>query len=182
MVKNPRISLKMKELGALDVLGIDQGEQIRALEQARFAAATTNLQVDFRALSVYDAQQLGRTFDLVLFLGVFYHLRHPLLALEAIRKVCTGTLLIQTITTPHDTGTYETCPQVNRAHTGLRSSELNQPDFPLLRFVEGGLDGDTSCWFVPSVEAVLAMLRASGFKPEQMIRPEAHEVIVRASV
>src|SRR5947207_3303763 len=86
-------SLKMKELGALDVLGIDQGEQIRALEQARFAAATTNLQVDFRALSVYDAQQLGRTFDLVLFLGVFYHLRHPLLALEAIRKVCTGTLL-----------------------------------------------------------------------------------------
>jgi tRNA (mo5U34)-methyltransferase len=174
-------SLKMKELGAREVLGIDQGEQIRAIEQARFAAATTGLEVDFRPMSAYDIHTLGRQFDLVLFLGVFYHLRHPLLALESIRKVCNGTLLMQTITTPHNPGTYEPCPQPANVDTSLRSSALNQPEFPSLRFVEGGLDGDTSCWFIPSVEAVLAMLRSSGFRPERMIRPTAHEVIVRAS-
>ena len=172
-------ALKMKELGAQYVLGIDQGEQIRAIEQARFASTTTKLEVDFRTLSVYDVHQLTRPFDLVLFMGVFYHLRHPLLALEAIRKVCSGTLVIQTITTPHDIGTYEPPPEAKRVHSGLRAPELNQSDFPLLRFIESDLDDDTSCWFVPSVEAVLAMLRSSGFKPDQMIRSSTHDVVVR---
>src|SRR5262249_30617798 len=117
-----------------------------------------------------------------LFLGVFYHLRHPLLALESIRRVCRGTLLMQTITTPNRIGTYETPPAPLNVNGGLRSAELNLPEFPLLRFVEGTLDGDNSCWFVPSVEAVLAMLRATGFKPKQIIRPTGHEVIVRSVV
>jgi len=175
-------SLKMKELGASYVLGIDQGEQIRAMDQARFAAATMSLAVDLQPMSVYDVHTLDRQFDLVLFFGVFYHLRHPLLALESIRKVCKGTLLMQTITTPHNAGSYQACPRPAAIDTGLRSPELKQPEGPLLRFVEGGLDGDTSCWFVPSVEAVLAMLRAAGFQPEQMILPTEHEAIVRASV
>ena len=174
-------SLKMKELGAAKVLGVDHGEQVRAIEQARFAASSLGLDVEFQTMSVYDVAGLDRQFDLVLFLGVFYHLRHPMLALDALRKVCKGTLLFQTITTPHQPGTYEACPPASKANVGLRSAELNQPDFPLLRFVEGGLDGDTSCWFVPSVEAVLAMLRDAGFKPERMVCPTAHEVIIRAS-
>ena len=174
-------SLKMKELGAAKVLAVDHGEQVRAIEQARFAASSLGLEVEFQTLSVYDVAGLNRQFDLVLFLGVFYHLRHPMLALDALRKACTGTLLFQTITTPHQPGTYEACPPAGKVHVGLRSAELNQPDFPLLRFVEGGLDGDTSCWFVPSVEACLAMLRGARFKPERMVCPDAHEVIIRAS-
>jgi tRNA (mo5U34)-methyltransferase len=48
-------------------------------------------------MNVYDLEpkRLG-TFDLVLFYGVFYHLKHPQLALERIRSVCTGNLLFQT--------------------------------------------------------------------------------------
>jgi tRNA (mo5U34)-methyltransferase len=175
-------SLKLKELGASTVTGVDQGEQQRAIEQARFASSIVQLDVDFRPLSVYDVPQLDRRFDLVLFLGVFYHLRHPMLALEAIRKVCRGTLLLQTITTPNRIGTYETPPRPLHVNGSLRSAELNKSEFPILRFVEGSLDGDDSCWFVPSAEAVLAMLRASGFKPEQMILPTGHEIIVRCSV
>jgi tRNA (mo5U34)-methyltransferase len=163
------------------VLGVDLGEQIRAIEQARFAAATTGLDVEFQAMSVYDVGQLDRRFDVVLFLGVFYHLRHPLLALDSIRKVCRGTLLMQTITTPHAISGSESCPPPTNADSGLRSPNLNQPSFPLLRFIEGGFDGDKSCWFVPSVEAVVALLRSSGFKPENMILPTEHEIILRAS-
>ncbi len=175
-------SLKLKELGAASVVGIDQGEQQRAIEQARFAASCVGLDVEFRPMSVYELPQLDRRFDLVLFLGVFYHLRHPMLALEAIRRVCNGTLLMQTITTPNKAGTYQTPPAPGYVNGGLRSEELNQPDFPTLKFVEGRLDGDDSCWFIPSTEAVLAMLRATGFNPEQMICPTGHEVIVRCSV
>jgi tRNA (mo5U34)-methyltransferase len=172
-------SLKLKELGAASVTGIDQGEQQRAIEQARFASGCARLDVDFRPMSVYDVAGLEQTFDLVLFLGVFYHLRHPMLALDAIRKVCNGTLLMQTITTPNQPGTYEIPPPSIHVNAGLRSPELIQPDFPALRFVEGALDGDDSCWFIPSVEAVLAMLRAAGFKPDLIICPTGHEVIVR---
>jgi len=174
-------SLKMKELGAKYVLGIDYGEQVKAIEQANFAAGATGLDVDFRLMSAYDVHQLDRRFDVVIFLGVFYHLRHPLLALESIRKVTNGSLLMQTITTAHETRSYEACPPPTHVHSGLRSPDLNDSSFPSLRFIEGGLDGDASCWFVPSAEAVLAMLRAAGFRPERMIRPTPHEVIVCAT-
>ena len=38
-------------------------------------------------MSVYDVAQLGERFDLVIFMGVLYHLRSPLAALDAIRSV-----------------------------------------------------------------------------------------------
>ena len=60
--------------------------------------------------------------------------------------------------------------------------EFNEPDFPSVRFVEGNLDGDSSCWFVPSPEAVLAMLRSCGFSPEKIIFPTKHEMLVSARV
>src|SRR5262249_4694447 len=55
-------SLKLKELGAASVLGIDQGEQQRAMEQAKFAASSTGLEVEFQPMSVYDISKLDRKF------------------------------------------------------------------------------------------------------------------------
>src|SRR5947199_7503440 len=72
-------ALEMKRRGADRVLGIDHDPDY--LKQARFAAEVTGLDVEFVELSVYDVGALGQRFDLVLFLGVLYHLRHPLLAL-----------------------------------------------------------------------------------------------------
>jgi tRNA (mo5U34)-methyltransferase len=37
-------------------------------------------------MSVYDVEQLGEQFDVVFFMGVLYHLRHPLLALDLIHE------------------------------------------------------------------------------------------------
>jgi hypothetical protein len=50
-------------------------------------------------VNVYDLNpaSLG-TFDLVMFFGVLYHLRHPILALQKVASVCTGTVLMQTAT------------------------------------------------------------------------------------
>ena len=174
-------SLKLKELGAQQVLGIDGGEQTKAIAQAKFAASSLNLDVRFENASVYDLGTSSEVFDVVLFLGVFYHLRHPLLALDSIRKVCRGNLLMQTITTPHEITSYETCPTYP-VRAGLRDPDLNSATFPSLRFVEDGLDGDQSCWFVPSPNAVLAMLNSSGFAPETFIFPTEHEMIVRATI
>jgi len=88
-------SFEAERRGAREVIGIDSyPESVRRFnitKAARQSNATAFL------MSVYDLEpkRLG-TFDLVLFYGVFYHLKHPQYALERIRSVCTGQILFQT--------------------------------------------------------------------------------------
>src|SRR4051794_13122468 len=77
-------SMEMKRRGAERVLGIDFDDDY--LAQARFAAEVLGFDIEFRKLSVYDVGALGERFDVVIFMGVLYHLRHPLLALDLIRE------------------------------------------------------------------------------------------------
>ncbi len=79
-------SIQMKQRGAKRVLGIDHDEAY--LAQARFAAEVSNLDISFEQLSVYEVGSLKEKFDLVIFMGVFYHLRHPLLALGFTSPAC----------------------------------------------------------------------------------------------
>src|SRR5918994_173843 len=85
-------SIEMKLRGAGRVLGIDTDEDY--LAQARFAAEVKEVNVEFRRLSVYDVGALGERFDIVLFMGVLYHLRHPLLALDLIHEHAANDILI----------------------------------------------------------------------------------------
>src|SRR6059058_1119488 len=85
-------SLEMKRRGADRVLGLDtEGEY---LAQARFAAEVNELDIEFRKLSVYDVGRLGERFDIVIFMGVLYHLRHPLLALDLIHAHVSRDMLV----------------------------------------------------------------------------------------
>src|SRR5690242_18949779 len=77
-------SMAMKRRGARRVLGIDHDEQY--LNQASFAAEVLDLDIAFEQMSVYEVPKLRERHDIVLFMGVFYHLRHPLLALDLIRQ------------------------------------------------------------------------------------------------
>ena len=174
-------SLKAMELGAASVLGVDSGEQVGAIDQARFAAKVLGLAASFDTVSAYDLARLDRRFDTVFFLGVFYHLRHPLVALEAIRSVCTGTLFFQTITTPSGMKIRE-LERRTTENVGFNSPVMLDDRFPTVRFVESHMAGDSSCWFIPNVEAVAAMLRSCGFVPEEFIFPDTQEVIVRCRV
>jgi tRNA (mo5U34)-methyltransferase len=86
-------SIEMKRRGAARVVGTDTDP--RYLEQARLASRALGLRdIEFRQLSVYDVAALGERFDLVIFMGVLYHLRHPLLALDLIRSHVAGDMLL----------------------------------------------------------------------------------------
>src|SRR5881275_781905 len=86
-------SIEMKRRGAGRVLGIDSDE--RYLAQARLASEVLDYDdIEFAKLDVYDVAALGEKFDLVIFMGVLYHLRHPLLALDLIHQHVAGDLLI----------------------------------------------------------------------------------------
>ena len=173
-------SLKLKELGAAYVLGVDFEQQPQAIEQAQFSARTLGLDVDFRTMSVYDLGTLNRRFDIILFMGVFYHLRHPLLALETIRGLCAETMIFQTITSKHEKQFVELDAAITR-DVDLRSPIMTDQQFPALRFVEGTLNGDATCWFVPNLQAVTAMLRSTHFRPTEFTFTNQQDVIVRCT-
>lgn len=89
------------------------------------------------------------TFDVVMFLGVLYHLRHPMAALERIASVTQGQLILETAT------------------------DMNHVRKPAMAFYQGQqLNNDSTNWFGPNEAAIHAMLRAVGFnRIETVYRP-----------
>jgi tRNA (mo5U34)-methyltransferase len=151
-------SIEMKRRGADRVVGIDYDEDY--LNQARFAAEICGVDIDFRRLSVYDVGALGERFDLVLFMGVLYHLRHPLLALDLIHEHVAGDLLVfQSM----QRGAKEVEPV--REDYGFWDSEVfDRPGFPRLHFIEHRYSGDPTNWWIPNRACAEALLRSAGFE------------------
>src|SRR4051794_15733239 len=164
-------SIEMKRRGADRVIGIDFDEQY--LEQARFAAATLGVDIEFRKLSVYDVHQLGEKFDVVLFMGVLYHLRHPLLALDLIHEHVTRDLFIfQSM--------QRGSPEVEKVADDYEFWETEMFDrtsFPKMFFIEKRYSGDPTNWWISNRACAEAMLRSSGF--ELLEHPEEEVFVCR---
>jgi tRNA (mo5U34)-methyltransferase len=153
-------SIEMKRRGAARVLGIDTDE--RYLAQARFAAEVSGAQVEFRQLDVYQVAELGERFDVVLFLGVLYHLRHPLLALDLLHRFAVKDLLVFQCM---QRGSAEvTTPELDYPFEA--TAPFDDPAWPRLDFIEHRYAGDWTNWWVPNRAGVEAMLRSSGFRIE----------------
>ena len=151
-------AMEMKRRGAARVLGIDSDE--RYLAQARLAAEVTGLDIEYRLLSVYDVAALGERFDLVLFMGVLYHLRHPLLALDLIHEhVARDLLLFQTL----QRGSHDIA-DVQPDYDFEAKAQFDQPGWPRLHFVEHRYAGDVTNWWVANHACAEAMLRNTGFE------------------
>jgi tRNA (mo5U34)-methyltransferase len=150
-------AIEMKRRGAARVLGIDSDPDY--LEQARFAARVLGLDIEFRPMSVYDVGAIGERFDVVLFLGVLYHLRHPLLALDLIHQhVASDLLVFQSM----QRGADEVEP-VAEDYDFWEDEHFERPGYPRLHFIEHRYAGDQTNWWVPNRACVEAMLRSAGF-------------------
>jgi len=152
-------SFEMKRRGAARVLGIDHDQ--RYLDQARFAAEVLGFDdVEFRLGEVWDVAAVGERFDLVIFMGVLYHLRHPLLALDLIREHAAGDLLLYQSLTAGTKAVVE--PEADYDFfNGVQA--LEQDGWPLMYFVEKRLAGDPTNWWVPNSACNGAMIRSAGF-------------------
>ena len=150
-------AIQMKQRGAARVVGIDS--DARYLAQARLAAVVLGVDIELRQTTVYDVASLGERFDIVLFMGVLYHLRHPLLALDLLREHVVGdVLLFQTMLR----GSPEAQP-VEPDYPFRETAVFDRPDFPKLHFIERRYAGDPSNWWVPNRAGAEAMLRSAGF-------------------
>lgn len=154
-------SLEMKRRNAARVVGIDSDPHY--LRQAEFAAKQSGLDVEFRQMTVYDVAKLNETFDLVIFMGVLYHLRHPLLALDLLYEHVVGDKLLFQCLQRGDGRK----PALEENYDFSEWAIFDRPDYPKLFFVEQRFASDPTNWFIPNKPAMEAMLRSSGFVVEE---------------
>ena len=162
-------SIEMKRRGAARVVGIDSDE--RYLAQARLASETLGFDdIEFTQLDVYDVGALAEKFDLVIFMGVLYHLRHPLLALDLIREhVASDMLLFQSM----QRGSKHVLP-LEKDYPFKESDIFFESGFPKLHFVEREYSKDWTNWWVPNRACTEAMLRSAGFEIDKRIEEEVY--------
>ena len=114
--------------------------------------------VEYKIMDVYelDPDVVGR-FDITLFLGVFYHLKHLLLALERISSVTNDMLVVE-------------------------SYFINKwGNEPVAQFFEGEeLDRDPTNWWGANSACIEAMIRSSGFKRVECIAKRATRIFLKA--
>jgi tRNA (mo5U34)-methyltransferase len=164
-------SFEMKRRGAERVLGIDTDEHY--LRQARFAGELNGLDVEFKRMAVWDVAGLRERFDLVIFMGVLYHLRHPLLALDLIHEhVARDLFLFQSMLR----GSREVAA-VEEDYDFMEPAPFDEPGYPKLHFIEHRYSHDATNWWAPNKACVEAMLRSSGFLIEA--QPESEVYVCR---
>ncbi|WP_131195438.1 TIGR04290 family methyltransferase [Lichenihabitans psoromatis] len=162
-------AIEMKRRGADRVLGIDFDDDY--LAQARFAADANGLDIEFRKMSVYDIGTLGERFDVVIFMGVLYHLRHPLLALDIIHDTVAKDLLVfQSL----QRGS-EQVDVIAEDYDFWDQQHFDSPGYPKLHFIEHSYSNDPTNWWAPNRAASAAMLRSAGF--EIVAHPESEVFI-----
>ena len=167
-------AMELKRRGAARVVGTDSDDDY--LAQARFAAEVKGYtDIEWVKMDVYDVAALGERFDFVVFMGVLYHLRHPLLALDLIREHVAGDwMLFQSL----QRGSEEVFT-AEREYPFTRTDVFDEPGWPKLHFIEHGYSNDWTNWFAPNTAASLAMLRSAGFTIEA--HPEAEVYLCRVA-
>src|SRR5215211_6802742 len=164
-------SIEMKRRNADRVIGIDANQEY--LAQARFAAEISGFDIEFRQLSVYDVGALAERFDIVLFMGVLYHLRHPLLALDLIHEHVAGDMLVfQSM----QRGSKEVEP-VRGDYDFFEMDHFDNPAYPKMHFIEHRYAKDPTNWWAPNRACMEAMLRSAGF--EIVAHPEDEVYVCR---
>src|SRR2546423_12932400 len=147
--------VEAKRRGAHRVLGVDgQRQHVR---QALFVRKVLGLDLEFRRFSVYDLDPatIG-VFDITLALGLVYHLKHLVLALERLYDVTRELLIVETAIVPPE----QTPPSFVQP-----LGEIRQTLHPIF-YAENPPDAKEQVynWFLPSPDALRALLMNTGFE------------------
>jgi tRNA (mo5U34)-methyltransferase len=163
-------SFQLAQRGAR-VTGIDVEPLF--LRQAEWAAREFGFsdEVQFRRMQVYDLARSVEKYDIVLFMGVFYHLRYPLLGLDIVAEKVKRTLVFQCLTMPGVE--VDDSTEVDRDIDDREA--FRAPGWPKMAFIEHRFSGDPTNWWAPNHAGAEALLRSSGLRVTS--RP-GHEIYV----
>jgi tRNA (mo5U34)-methyltransferase len=142
---NAGTAFELERRGAQPVVAVDifDPDWFGVRELKRFLGS----EIEYVRGSVYELEhRLSERFDVVIFWGVLYHLRHPLLALDNLRAVTRGFVSLETAVCDHE----------------LKRRERRRS---LARFYRGDeLAGDASNWFAPTVAGLEEWCASAGFE------------------
>jgi len=146
-------SFEMEKRGA-SVVAIDATYNEKLLQAREWLGS----KIEYRVADVCDLRPADvGTFDIVLFLGVLYHLKHPLLALECVCALSRDLV----------------CVESQVMHDGFDPGAV-----PVMEFYETNeLGGQFDNWVGPNVACLMAMCRSAGFarvRFEGMLIDRAH--------
>lgn len=165
-------AIEAKRRGARRVLGVDgQRQHVR---QALFVRKVLGLDIEYRRMNVYELtrRNVGE-FDITLALGLVYHLKHLVLALENLYEVTRELLIVETAIMPP-----KRTPPSFKHPLGQTEMRLHP-----LAYVENPTEAKEQVfnWFLPSVEALTALLRNAGFDETEVfeVRDERAVVVCR---
>jgi tRNA (mo5U34)-methyltransferase len=163
-------AFEAKRRGAMRVLGVDgQRQHVR---QGLFVRKALGLDVEFRRMNVYEInpRTVGQ-FDMTLALGLLYHLKHPILALENLYQVTRELLIVETAIMPPG----QTSKSFEYSFSATTTVRLHP-----LAYVENPPDAKEQVfnWFLPSVDALTAVLRGTGFAEVEVIEVKDDRAIV----
>ncbi|HEY6190435.1 MAG TPA: DUF1698 domain-containing protein [Pyrinomonadaceae bacterium] len=167
-------SIEAKRRGAASVLGVDA--QRHHIEQAKFVRRVLGLDIAYRRMSVYDLDpRVIGTFDLTLALGLIYHCKHLVLALERLYLVTRELLIIETAIIAAE-------KEGPRMRSFLRWLERVEPKLRPLAYLENSRDAKEPVfnWFYPSVGCLEALLLSVGFDEVELFNrtPEGRAVFL----
>jgi tRNA (mo5U34)-methyltransferase len=160
-------AFEVAKLGAREVVGFDAREA--NIDKARLVKAQLEVDaVSFRVDDIFNVSpdRYG-TFDLVLCLGLMYHLEDPMGALRRLRSVATGALVIDTeVARAGTTIEVERGPNVGVVATPDAFAVIAEPQFRW-----NPLNSVTGLSFVPNLSALTTMLRHAGFSDVALVAP-----------
>jgi tRNA (mo5U34)-methyltransferase len=158
-------SFEAERRGAREIVSIDSfPESIRRFNICRSAVGSRATPF---LCNVYDLNPRAfGTFDYVFFFGVLYHLRHPILALEKILSVCTGTMLLQTLTM--ELADHSDEPFARFYPFGMPSGPADKPLY------------DPTVFWVPNAACTQALVAHAGFSSPELLSTRKVGAVLRA--
>jgi len=184
-------SLRMKQRGAGRTLMVEP--VVEFVEQANFVFDQFDVEVEVVCDDVHAyCLTTDERFDYVLFLGLFYHLKYPVLVLDRLAEMTKELMVFNShiegpapeapvaeeAPPPSALGRLRRAvsgsPQVDASSTVEESDrdDLKSPTFPRMSFLESAYRGDLSNWWVPNYEALEPLVRSAGLRVLDRPHPE----------
>jgi tRNA (mo5U34)-methyltransferase len=163
-------SIQMKRRGAGRCVLVEPFREFVA--QARFAAEVFGIELEVANEDVHTyCLTTEERFDYVIFLGLFYHLKYPVLVLDRLAEMTRQRLFFQS----HLLGGDEHYERKADYARETEDSLVDAPGFPQMKFIENLYNGDPTNWWIPNYNALEPLLRAAGLR--LVARPHAQMLV-----
>jgi tRNA (mo5U34)-methyltransferase len=163
-------SIQMMQRGARRCVIVEPFVEFAA--QARYVAGVYGFDIEVVSEDVHTwCLTTEERFDYVIFLGLFYHLKYPVIVLDRLAEMTRERMYFQSHIVG-DEGEFETRTDYT---PGSDDPILSNPAFPRMAFIENLYNGDPTNWWIPNPTALEPLLRSAGMKV--IARPHAQVLV-----